>query len=84
MTDYIDMGQVLEEHKELYPDDPIPDSFILMKIHQDRKPLDSFEIKETIRILQNSDRGKMFGEKYLVSPETIPRVGVLPITFHLE
>lgn len=84
MTDYIDMGQVLEEHKELFPDAPIPDSFILMKVHQSISPSDTFDITETIRILHNSDRGKEFGEKHLVSPEAIGRVGLLPLTFKLD
>lgn len=84
MTDYIDMGQVLEEHKELHPDDTIPDSFILMKVHQSISPSETFDITETIRILHNSDKGKEFGENHFVSPDAIKRVGLLPLTFRLE
>ena len=83
MTDYIDMGQVLQDHIDLHPTDPIPDSFILMKIHQDVVPSATFKVTDTVRVMFNSEAGRIFGEKYLNWSEAYKRVGPLPLTFKL-
>ena len=83
MTDYIDMGQVLQEHIELHPTDQIPDSFILMKVRQDVVPSDFFKITETVRVMFNSEKGKEFGEKHLNWSNALKKIGSLPLTFHL-
>ena len=84
MTDYIDMGQVLQEHLELHPGDWIPDVFILMKVHQNIIPSNNFEIEDTIRLMHNSKQGEEFGTKYLAWDQTLKKTGSLPLSFTLE
>ncbi len=84
MTDYIDMAQVLQEHKDLYPDSKMADAYILMKVHQGIIPSNTFDIKEMIRLMHNNEIGENFGHEYLSLNEAWRRSGALPITFRLD
>ncbi len=83
MSDWIDMAQVLQEHTELFPDDSLPDWCAMVKVHQGVVPSNSFQIKDTIQLMHNTERGKEFGAKYLETEDTLKRAGVLPLDFTL-
>lgn len=83
MTDYIDMGQVLQDYKELYPASPMADFYFLMKIYQGIIPSNTFDIKYTPMILWNTNVGRECAEKYFSLITAVKNAGMLPITFKI-
>ena len=83
MTDYIDMGQVLQEHHDLFPEHPMADCYMLIKIHQNISPSKEFDVRETVKIMHNTEKGKDFAEKYLSLSEALQKAGTLPMTFKI-
>ncbi|MDO8515651.1 MAG: hypothetical protein Q7S28_00175 [bacterium] len=84
MTDYIDMGMMLQDHKETYPSASMADVYVLIKIHQGIIPSNNFEIKETIRVMYNTEAGRYFSEKYFPLIPALQNAGTLPLVFTAE
>ncbi len=84
MTDYVDMGQVLQEFQEIYPNLQTADLYILMKVYQSIIPSSKFVIKESIWHMYTNEIGKQFVNNFLSLSEALSRGGILPKTFILE
>jgi len=81
MTDYIDLANVLEDSLTVFPDDPLADLYLLIKVHQDVVPSDVFTITTTPQLLYSNERGELFGHQYLSLEEALRNGGLLPATF---
>lgn len=81
MTDYIDMDMVLEEHKKLYPFSPMADIYVIVKVNHNITPSNAFEIKEAIRFMYNTDKGKDFLGVNMPPFDDIKNASLLPLTF---
>lgn len=84
MTDHIDMDNVFQFQKEIYPNNSLADVYVMMKVHQSIMPSDTFEIKQAIQFRYSTQLGKDFVDTHLSPAEALLRSGTLPLIFKLN
>jgi hypothetical protein len=60
------------------------DLYLLIKIHQNIIPSDTFSVKYTAQLMHTTKVGEDFGHEYLSLGEAWQNGGILPATFHVE
>lgn len=83
MTDSIDMSNMLQQHKSLYPNSKIADVYLLFKVHQNLIPSSTFEINQTPMFKYDNSHGKDFLDKYFSLEKALENKAILPLIFNI-
>jgi hypothetical protein len=84
MTDGMDMAMFLQDYEELYSSVEMADLYLLIRIHQDIIPSDTFSVKYTAQLMHTTKAGEDFGHQYLSLGEAWKNGGILPATFSVK